>query len=209
MDTLDHYINQALEEEKMLHPPSLEPFEAYAQKFRIQVRESLINFKKSFLNGYKLLAPISTNDQALANIDSFDKILDVLAKGKLLYHLFGYTTDTLAELYRIAHEIVEKKHYQDGHDAYLFIVTIAPHIREAWLNFGYVLCKLGDYPNALAAFDNARDLDPSKADSYLAAAGVFLQLNDKASALKICDFGPDAVRNELEEAKKYIKGHNA
>ncbi len=208
MKTIDDYIDEALKEEKVNFSSRFETFEAHAEKFRTQVKKKISDYKDSFLHGYELLAPTSTNNEAIEKINSFEKVVIFLAQGKLLYHIFGYSLDTLLQLYQQAHYIVEEKRYNDGYDAYLFLVTVAPHIREAWLNLGFVMCKLGDQISGIEAFDNARDLDPTKVDSYLAAAGAFLQLKDKNSALKVCELGPAEVKLELEDARKYIQGWN-
>lgn len=220
MDTnhaLDHYIDLALEQEKATYPSTLESFDAYAAKFRIKVSEYFHVFSDHFLRGYQLLKPISTNDKALSELDSFEKVVNCLSEGKSLYHHFGYSQDTLISLYQAAHKLVEEKQFEDGYDAYFFLVAVAPHIREAWLNFGYTMCQLGDHFSGIEAFGNALELDPTTSDSYLACVGAYIKLNNKEYAQKVCDFGIDIAKEsiqepwakelilQLTEAKEYVK----
>lgn len=205
--SLDQYIDQALEEQKAEFRSQLEPFEVHAAKLRQHIHTEFDRYAEQFLHGYTLLAPISTNDEAIAQIDSFEKVIAFISEGKSLWELFGYTPDILVELYQKAYKMVENHHYDDGHDAYLFIVTVAPHFREAWLNLGYCLCKQNKQLEGIEAFGNALKLDPTCADSYLAAAGAYLKLNDKQSALQLCDYGIEEYDlQQLQEAKIYIEG---
>jgi tetratricopeptide (TPR) repeat protein len=95
--------------------------------------------------------------------------------------------------------MVDDRHYKEGFDAYFFIVTIAPQIRDAWLNFGFTALQLGDHLSAIEAYGRARTLDPQKPDSYLATCAAYISQKKYDVALNACDLGIEfATPNENE-----------
>ncbi len=197
---INHYIDLALESEKATYSSQLESFDAYAEKFRKKLSEYLHSTKEHFLHGYELLlselekskvdmTPFVFDFRKLSEVDSVEKLVQYWSEGRELYELFGYTPKELIALYNAAHTIVERGHIEDGYEAYLFIVTIAPHFREAWLNFGFTCCELSDYLSGIEAYASALDLDPTKADAYLCIKDAYLKLANEESASKACQLG--------------------
>lgn len=224
---IDHYIELALAEEKKSYSSKVEPFDAHATKYRQKLSDQLHAFKNHFMRGYSLLlaeiepteesiTPYIMDESKFAAIDSFEKITQFYADGNSLYKLLGYSPDQLTRFYKAAHKITEQSRFQDGYDAYFFLVTIAPHLREAWLNYGYNCCQLGDYPSGIEAFANALQLDPTLADSYLATAGAWLKQQNYDYARQACELGigyaqkhmdtpwAQELSSLLEEAKQQI-----
>lgn len=224
---IDQYIDYLLAAEQERYTSQLESFESYKQKFRNKASENLHSFVNHFFAGYKILlselekttdpAPFLMSQAALESLNSFEKILVFLEQGKPLYEHFGYSNEVLIAFYKAAHKLVEERRFSEGKDAYFFIVTIAPHIREAWLNLGYTLCQLGEPLTGIEAFSRAFELDPTKADSYLATAGAYKKHGNIAKSYDTCDVGIKLahLHNEaewapelearLQAAKRYLQ----
>ena len=203
-NAIDHYVDIVLEDQKQNYTSQLESFESYESKFREKAKEELYSFKDHFLKGYELLlselklefkddeaalAPFVIRDDKFAAIDSFEKITQFFGQEKLLYQLLEYTPQMLTQLYKAAYKITEEKRFQDGYDAYFFLISIAPHIREAWLNFGFACSMLGEHLSGVEAFSRALELDPTKADSYLAICGAYMKVDNYDDASRVCDIG--------------------
>ena len=213
---IDQYIERVLADEKEHYTSQLEPFDQYAAKLRAKLAEALQGSKKRFMHGHMLLAAKPIPDAVLSELDSLDKITAFLGAGKSLYELFGYSQDELAAMYKKAHQIVANDHFEDGYDAYSFLVTVAPYMREAWLNMGYTLCKLGHYLIAIEAFGKAFELDPTKSDSYLATIGAYKKQHNFPLAYQACELGlayaeahkeadwSVELTRQLHEAKRYL-----
>ncbi len=205
---VSHYIDSAIAEQKETYHSTLEPFESYANKFRKRATEELDWFKTHFYSGYKALLdeiqpalnPDETLDpflmapEKLSQINSHEKFFEFLAEGKSFHQLFGYSEKVLNAFYKAAYKMVDDRHFEEGFNAYLFLVTVAPHLREAWLNFGFISCQLGDFLSGIEAYGRARDLNPKKADSYLAVSGTYLKMRNYEYAHKACDIGIDFAR---------------
>ncbi len=221
---LDHFIDLTLEEARKSYSSKIEPFNAYAERVRIKLRELFKVEKETLIQGYTLLleaqadpAPFVISEDMLTNILSYEKMVGLLSEGQAIYELFGYTPEMLSSLYNAAHKIVEQQRFEEGYKAYQFLVTIAPNIREAWLNFGYTCSQLGKYLESIQAYGAALQLDPTKPDSYLAAAGCYLKLGMRDKAIQVCDFAlqyANAQKDEqcapdfvscVEEAKSQIE----
>lgn len=224
---IDQCIDLLVQREQEGYTSSLESFASYKEKFRQKASDALHQFKNDFFRGYQTLIaelepttknmePFLIPETALESLNSLEKITTFLDKGSSLYELFGYSDEVLATLYKTAHKIVEERRFKEGYDAYFFIVTIAPHIREAWLNIGYTLCQLGEPLTGIEAFAKAFELDPTNPDSYLATAGAYKKHGDIAKSHATCDIGiklaelhKDAdwapeLMTRLQEAKRYL-----
>lgn len=224
---IDQVVDYLIEQEKEHYTSKLESFASYKEKFRKRAEDTLHQFKDHFFNGYNILLnelkktsnlePFLINDEIFTCLNSFEKIRAFLDKGTSLYELFGYSDATLATLYKTAYKIAEERRFQDGYDAYFFIVTIAPHIRDAWLNIGYTLCQLGEHLTGVEAFGRAFELDPTNADSYLASIGAYNKYGSLEKSHDICNLGikiaeqnKDAdwapeLERRLQEAKRYLQ----
>jgi tetratricopeptide (TPR) repeat protein len=204
---IDHAVELALEEQKASFSSNLESFDSYAEKFRKSTREKLVDMKQHFLKGYETLLeqvkpPLDDykmNPEKIAAISSVEKLSEILAQGRTLSEHFGYSAEVLNNFYNAAHKIVEDRRFEDGFNAYYFIITIAPFFREAWLNFGYAACQLGQYQEGIQAFGKAVELDPRSPDGYLVLAGAFLKLQEATKARQICDFGINLGLANTEE----------
>lgn len=224
---IDQYIDLLVKREQEGYASKLESFASYKEKFRQKASDALHQFKNDFLTGYQTLIaelePTTKNMQpfvisktTLESLNSLEKITAFLDRGSSLYELFGYSDEVLATFYKAAHKIVEERRFKEGYNAYFFIVTIAPHIREAWLNIGYTLCQLGEPLTGIEAFAKAFELDPTNPDSYLATAGAYETHGDIAKSHKTCDIGirlaelhKDAnwapeLERRLEAAKRHL-----
>lgn len=197
---IDQYIDLLVQREQEIYTSKLESFESYKEKFRQKASHALHQFKNDFFRGYQTLIaelepttkniqPFLISETALESLNSLEKITAFLDKGSSLYELFGYSDEVLATFYKTAHKIVEERRFKEGYDAYFFIVTIAPHIREAWLNIGYTLCQLGEPLTGIEANARAFELDPTNPDSYLATAGAYKKHGDIAKSHETCDVG--------------------
>ncbi len=210
---VNDYVALALEGEKENHSSQVESFEAYAAKFREKASHQLHTIKDRFENGYTVLLdeiesqlepgesidPYLIMGDKLATINSAEKLTQFYADGNSLYELFEYSPKILTSFYKAAYKILEERRYEEGLNGYFFIVTVAPHMREAWLNLGFAACKLDDYLSGIEAFGNACELDPKKADSYLAACGGWKKLANYDNAYQVCDIGIHYASKHLEE----------
>ncbi|MBS0633912.1 MAG: hypothetical protein JSR37_00435 [Verrucomicrobia bacterium] len=199
---LNKQIDSFLEEQRAEYRSELEPFEVYAAKFR----EKLQNFTKTFFHGREL---VGAEERPLPPFETL--VATYLEKGSL-YKLLGYSLDDLKHFYSKAYTYLDKKEYQLAYDAHFFLLAIAPHIPEAWLNFGYTCCQLGEPLLGIEGFGNAIERAPSNPAGYLAAAGAYSRLHDKDSAALVCDVGIEyaethndsKLKMTLEEAKRQV-----
>ena len=182
-------IQHVLEQEKEVYNSKFETFGVYSARLKKQMIDRLDDFKAHFENGYaQIIEQLrSTHDdiepylihyEALKKIATVDAFVAFLEDGRPLYTILGIQPGVLERYYKSAYTITESGRLEAGYDAYYFLVTIAPQIRDAWLNFGYVASRLGDYLGAIEAYGAAYTLDPTKSDSYLYAAEAYKLLDN-------------------------------
>lgn len=182
-------IQHVLEQEKETYASKLETFEVYSARLKKQMLEQVEVFKTHFENGYiRIIEQLATahdnvepyliHPELLKKIATVDSFVAFSEEGMSLYTLLGIEPSTLEHYYKAAYAITESGRFEAGYDAYYFLVTIAPHIRDAWLNFGYTASCLGDYLGAIEAYGAAYTLDPTKSDSYLQAAEAYKKLDN-------------------------------
>lgn len=88
---LDHFIDLTLEEARKSYSSKIEPFNAYAERVRIKLRELFKVEKETLIQGYTLLleaqadpAPFVISEDMLTNILSYEKMVGLLSEGQAL-----------------------------------------------------------------------------------------------------------------------------
>ncbi len=230
-DAVANYIEGVVEIERKRYDSTLEPFDLYAQKIRERLSEAWHAFRKSYVTGYSILLaevskmfpddddaliPYYADPELLSTLQTADGFADFLERGKTIYMLLGYTNEVMQNFYKAAYKLLVEGRIKEGFDAFFYLVTIAPNEREFWLNYGYAALQLGEHMLAIEAYGRAFDLDPNKADAYLAAASVYLRLQDFQHANEVCDLGlthalthrgepwAEELGSMLEEGKRQI-----
>lgn len=193
---LSKKLDSFLEEQRAQYKSDLEPFDVYAAK----VRQKFESFYTTFSRGRSL---VKAEEHP---IPDFETLFTTYLEKGTLYQLLGYSVADLEQFYKTAYEYLEQRRFQDGYDAYFFLLAIAPHVPECWLNFGYSCCQLGEPILGIEGFGNAIERDPANPAGYLAACGTYLKLKDKESAALVCDAGLEyAKTNHNEELKATLQ----
>lgn len=227
---LNDYLKVTHQKEKTEYSAETEPFKAYAQKFRVKLKEELFQFQKAYASGYRLLlgellketpnldlTSFKPNIENLKLLDDPQAFLEFVAEGKTISDLLGFTPEVMLTFYEVANRLVEAARFQEGVDAFFFLATISPDTSEYWLDLGYCHSQLGQYQAAVDAYFRAIDIDPNSFDSYLSCATTYVKMQDFDSAKRVLDIGLEhaiAHRGEvwaetlgtmLEEAKEHIQ----
>lgn len=229
-DAVANYIQSVIQEQKKIHDPTLEPFDVVADRIRESLSELWHTFRKNYVNGYTILleemaktlpdeeslAPYYADSEKLNSLQTVDGIADLMEQGRTIYMLLGYSSDVMQNFYRAAYKLLEEGKIEKGYYAFFYLVTIAPNVREFWLNYGYAALQMGEDAAAIESYGHAYELDKTKSDSYLAVASVYIKMQhfDKADAA--CELGiryaqdhrgeewAEELGSTLEEAKRQI-----
>lgn len=122
-----------------------------------------------------------------ALLEDSDKLLDLLAQGKALYEILGYTSGHILKFYKIGCRLLNDKYYEEAKNIFFFLATIAPTMSEAWLGLAWLSAQANQLEEAISACQQALELDPTNPDIYLTYARIYILNTDFDNASEICD----------------------
>ncbi len=116
-------------------------------------------------------------------------------KPVLLQELFGFSNDSLVQIYGLAEHLIKRKHYEDAVQILTFLTTLTPDIPSFWITFGICLQLLKEHEGAIALFDIVKMLKPTDPVPFIYSAESYMALNHF-----------DKAKQELESAKPLLNG---
>jgi tetratricopeptide (TPR) repeat protein len=182
-------------------------------------------FITSYQAGYQVISEVmqaenlpfpEVEEEKLKIFDNPDAFRKILADGKQIYELLGFSSDTLMAFYTVALHFLEEKEFIKAKDAFYFLTTLASNISSFWLSLAICYTELKQYEQALEAALSAIDLDPTNPECYLQALHLYKQQTNLEKATALCDKAiafaseqPDEpwahkLLELIEDAKLYI-----
>ena len=111
-------------------------------------------------------------------LDSPHELFLFLAEGKMLYELFGFTTEVMLDFYQAAISLLNDDRFEDAHDAFFFLASIAPRVSEFWRGLAFSCMQLSRFDEACENCQKAIESDPQGVESYLTAVRIFCSMQD-------------------------------
>jgi len=130
----------------------------------------------------KSLFPLSAEVREILQNEGFLK--DSLATGKNGYEIVGWSELEQAELYGAAYGLFKDERFQEAADAFFFLVAMNPNHPEFWLGLGMALQKLGDYEQAVDAYEVSATCKLDNPVPYFYLAKCFFAIHERDSALE-------------------------
>lgn len=211
---LDDYIENTLAFEKSTYSSDIEPFEVHADKIRASIATTFQQFQKRFALGHHILlaeiekeltpdketlASYLIHDEKLHQLKNPDDFFLFLAEKRQLYDVLGLSQEAVVTFYRAACSIIDEKRYDEGVNAFFFLVTIAAQVADFWLNLGYCYSQIGEYEPAIEAYSRGIDLNPRQAGGYLSLTGTYVRLQQYEKGKEICAAGIELARSNRDE----------
>jgi tetratricopeptide (TPR) repeat protein len=104
-----------------------------------------------------------------------------------LQQIMGLSGKTLEQLYDLAEKLLEKNEWQDYGDLVLFLACINPHAAAYRVACGIFYEKMGNLEEALAYYEQARQLEPNSPYAYLYGAECYFHMDNKIQARWLCE----------------------
>ena len=119
-------------------------------------------------------------------------------KPVLFQEMFGFSDDTLLNVYALGVDLVRKKDYERANALFVFLSTLAPHVTSYWIAQGVCLQSLNRHEDAVTIFNTAKILNPldPSISAYTIESYLVLKENDKAK-LEL---------DVLKEVTKFLSG---
>ena len=118
---------------------------------------------------------------ALSRFDTVAKAKDMcaeVAEGKSWRSLLGLTDKTMEHLYRGAKHLFDLGHYPESEAAFFFLSTIDYAQYAFWLGLGHAAFHLGNYNQAINAYEMANSCQPGAIWPFIYIANCFEALFD-------------------------------
>jgi tetratricopeptide (TPR) repeat protein len=135
----------------------------------------------------------------------------VLPDSTVLMHLsdslLGGNSAELNTLLELARQYMGSGQLEDALAEFTKVVQVAPGDAAAWSGKGEALTKLGHYGQAVGAFDQAIELDPSLATAHYNRAAALNMLDRPEAALQDLQaaFASDPKLKNLAQTSDYFK----
>ncbi len=124
------------------------------------------------------------------------ELFQLLKNGKMLYDIFGFSTDVMVDFYKAATKLLSEERFEDAHDAFFFLATLAPRVSEFWRGLSFSCMQLSKFDEAIETCQKAIDTDPQSIEGYLTAIRIFCSMQDYERAHSF-------INETISFAKKY------
>lgn len=99
---------------------------------------------------------------------------------------FGAAPDSSQAAYELGVEHTNNLRFQEAATAFARALELDPSKNSSWVNYGYVLCELGDLDRARAALERAIKMDANSEEAHCNLGVVFLRAKDAQRAEFYC-----------------------
>lgn len=125
--------------------------------------------------------------QACKKLKNKKWLKNELSKGVTPQEILGFKDETLNKFYAAARKLFQDKRYTDAADAFLFLVTINSYHYDYWLGLGASTQHLGEYEEAIDAYEMAAICQLESPEPYFHLAKCLFAMHDRESALQAID----------------------
>lgn len=229
--TANKLANVLLEEEKKSYRTDVQPFEVHEAETKAQFHNSCNKFKQSFVQGYQTVLDCAAKGETKFSQKDFkldwsglpdgEKItkkilLQILQETRSLQQIYGYTGEMMTSIYEIGVKLYQKKDFDQCINIFTFLITLNPYVCWFWQMLGKAYQALKKYVEALGIFEVAIKCNLYGIESYQDAVKCCFAENNFQGALRILDYGFDAIRvsanpeslanfkNGLQTLKNYV-----
>jgi type III secretion system low calcium response chaperone LcrH/SycD len=119
------------------------------------------------------------------------------AKGKSAQEILGFSDEGMAKFYNAAYHLFEHRRYSDAANAFLFLATLNPQNEDYWLGLGMATQLMGDFENAIDAYEMAAICELGNPIPYFYLAKCLFAMHDRESALQALDL---AIENSQDNS---------
>ncbi len=150
---------------------------------RLQIEDSLEQFKKDLAKGTELLLRSALPNERNELEKIFEKI-HTQFEDKSNTPVEFHAKDAVF-LETIANRELQHGDIQVANHLFRFIIALMPYYNRAWVGYMISLLKSGDAPNAEAVLSMAMKLFPNDPFTHIYAAQFYIINHDKTKAKKI------------------------
>lgn len=213
-ESLEILCDDITEQIRPYYHSNLQPFDAYANFLKDNLKNQLRLFKDSFVNGYKLvLENIAAKKQSAEEQSQFiipqqfyeniSQGNDPLKESQTIQDVLGYTNDMMAEIYSLAHRYHEEGDQEKSANLFVYLATLNPYSGWFWLGLGNAMQAQKRYDEALYAFAITLNCIPYEIEGYSSIARCYLERKNFDEAINILKYGLDVV--EISKVKDQLK----
>lgn len=229
---VEDFVNRYIEQEGSYYHSDLKDFATHAHEVKEQTSQKLMDYKDSFLRGYKYV--LENGPKFIENVSKEQFILEpaqpqdtnknlperqlekILNASKPLQEICGYTSEMMTGIYKMGLDLYKSKDYQSSIDLFTFLVTLNPYICWFWQMLGKSYQAQQSFIESLYAFEVAINCNVFNFEGYLDAVRCCVQAKESNEALRIVDFGIHAIdtsenpkqfetlKKDLESLKKQL-----
>lgn len=213
-ESLEILCDDITEQIRPHYHSNLQPFDAYANFLKDNLKNQMRLFKDSFVNGYQLvlenIAAKKPSDEEQSKYMIPDQFFENINQGKdplkeneTIQDVLGYTNEMMAEIYSLAHHYHEEGNQEKSANLFVYLTTLNPYGGWFWLGLGNALQAQTRYDEALYAFAIALNCIPYESESYCSIARCYLERKNFDEAINILKYGLDVV--EISKVKDQLK----
>lgn len=142
--------------------------------------------------------------EKLKNLDAIKKDLDA---GKSFQDIIEFSDNTMTQFYHSAYRLFDAKRYIDAANAFLFLVTLNPHVHEYWLGLGMSVQMCKDYEAAIDAYEMAAMCELENPIPYFYLAKCLFAIHDRESTLQALDLAIEYAgdKDEFADLKRQAR----
>lgn len=134
-------------------------------------------------------------------LDNPIKLQQHVESGEIFQEIIGYSEQTMHKFYSAACRLFEKQKYEEASDAFVFLTTMNPLVHYYWLGLGMSEHMLGEYSEALLAYNMAIVIDKTNPISHYHAASCHKALYDVKNAIISLNHAIDMAKDNKVHAK--------
>ena len=121
-----------------------------------------------------------------------------LAAGKSFQDIVEFSSETMNKLAQSAYHLFENKRYTDAANAFLFLVTLNPHVHDYWLGLGMSAQMCHDYEAAIDAYEMAAVSEVTNPIPYFYLAKCLFAVHERESTLQALELAIE-YSDDIEE----------
>lgn len=131
-------------------------------------------------------------------LENLSKLKRELQAGKTGQEVLELPDEIMAKFYKAAYQLFEHGKHLDAADAFLFLVTLNPHVYEYWLGLGMSLQLDGQLDGAVDAYEMAAMCRATDPVPYFYLAKCLFGLHERETTLQALDIAIEYA-DDLEE----------
>ncbi len=193
--------------EKMIESMPASPLESHKHKYKRvceQLRASYGNYQQFFVQAGQLLRDAGfTWDLEQTRLNALIKhpqegMQELFEKGETLQDVLKLSEEELGQIYAIAKEHYERKHYENARSIFLLLTALRPDAAVFYAGLGMTEQQCGHYDTAAQFYALAADLDSDEPSVYLYAAQCLHLQHRTQEAIQVLDALVEALDHESE-----------